>query len=594
MSAFLGFESYLVPLGASPDDAKNTLKAALTSRGYRVIYESFPMAAAIGTLYTTTTYPQANAFDNDGRSITASTSALPLWLGAQASGTFTPTKLWIQADTTVNGTQAPNAFSLDWSDNGSSWNTLQSWSGETGWSPTETRSYTVSGAAAHAYWRVNVTAKNGGSYTSIASLRLENASGQRLSTAVYLVVLPPSGEPVGNAEGRDLLYIEFTGTYIRFTPVMESLAHQYMEIAIQSKTAGAVAGSLTINGVTVTGTTGSAGSTASDNLRALYEAIRASADPNFTDFTWSYSYPPAQGANDAYDYIFGTRKTAGIHPTYSVNANVTAILTGINQVPVHSDLNWPSVTYGTVNDVTCDLVNGFVYYLQVSQRGVALGTKTNTNYYGPIHAVFTEHQRALDGIPIGYEDKLIPVEILVGRDDVATGVSACQSFAYPSHVYGILPYTVTMTQPYADGNSAAAWMCGSIRRGTFFDRRLTSSTFDSANGWAITLLASGFGRSATQDAITDDYQLHRQQMVGALIGSNYVATGNLQGLSYYPLLDVQDWFKFRGTATNESLLLVADTVVGTTLNQDLERDDLLHLARARGCFRVPGGWIRRD
>lgn len=65
--------------------------------------------------------------------------------------------IW-NSNTTSN---APRDFSLQWSEDGSSWTTAQSWSSQT-WPATYTRRDFVltSSAGAHLYWRLNITAAN--------------------------------------------------------------------------------------------------------------------------------------------------------------------------------------------------------------------------------------------------------------------------------------------------------------------------------------------------------------------------------------------------------------------------------------------------
>ena len=63
----------------------------------------------------------------------------------------------------------------------------------------------------------------------------------------------------------------------------------------------------------------------------------------------------------------------------------------------------------------------------------------------------------------------------------------------------------------------------------------------------------------------NDFQVHRVSLPGTYI---YEQSGNRNGAYdtlFCPQADIQDWFKFRGTATQEALLLIADTQTYTTL-----------------------------
>lgn len=89
--------------------------------------------------------------------------------GAVASTTtFPATSTWVMDfDTTVRAVRivagstagrGPSAFSLDWSDDGVTWTTLQTWSGVTGWQASEGRTFVVTSPVAKRRWRVVVTA----------------------------------------------------------------------------------------------------------------------------------------------------------------------------------------------------------------------------------------------------------------------------------------------------------------------------------------------------------------------------------------------------------------------------------------------------
>lgn len=86
---------------------------------------------------------------------------------SSSTTTFPATSTWVfDFDTAVRSiriqcagtaSRGPAAFSLDWSDDGVSWTTLQSWSGITGWAADEARQFTVTSPVAKRRWRVVVT-----------------------------------------------------------------------------------------------------------------------------------------------------------------------------------------------------------------------------------------------------------------------------------------------------------------------------------------------------------------------------------------------------------------------------------------------------
>lgn len=107
---------------------------------------------------------------------TSTVSAFPAQLGCQLASAATITGVVIYPDAN-GGTYSPSAFDLQYSDDGSSWTTLQSWSSLTsGWTAYTGRSFTVTSPVSHAYWRINVTASNGAN-CNIARLEFRNAGG---------------------------------------------------------------------------------------------------------------------------------------------------------------------------------------------------------------------------------------------------------------------------------------------------------------------------------------------------------------------------------------------------------------------------------
>lgn len=87
--------------------------------------------------------------------------------------------LWSDGATT----RAPKDFSLQYSDDGSSWTTAQSWTSET-WSQTYFRRDFVlsSSAGSHLYWRVNITAANS-STLGMAEVRLWGDAAMKLDVS---------------------------------------------------------------------------------------------------------------------------------------------------------------------------------------------------------------------------------------------------------------------------------------------------------------------------------------------------------------------------------------------------------------------------
>ena len=106
MSAHLGFESYQIPLGSSLTDMYNTIKTAITSRGWQVIGSSEGMM--IQQVLATSTwhdvsYVRGNCWDGvlssgatQSSAITATLSATPFWYGVQFVAPVDVRKIWLQ------------------------------------------------------------------------------------------------------------------------------------------------------------------------------------------------------------------------------------------------------------------------------------------------------------------------------------------------------------------------------------------------------------------------------------------------------------------------------------------------------------------
>ena len=124
MSTFLGFESFLVPLGASIQDVQNTFETALNSYGWQT-----QRKALVPIAYPTTTMVNyANAFNMTDADYAGSYNVGSGILGIQLATNITPTKMYI----TCNGdpTQAPNTFILEYFDS-SIWSPVQTWTSQT-------------------------------------------------------------------------------------------------------------------------------------------------------------------------------------------------------------------------------------------------------------------------------------------------------------------------------------------------------------------------------------------------------------------------------------------------------------------------------
>lgn len=566
MSTLLKYDARTISLGLTAYDTLADFKTFLTTYGWQVVQQSVSITSYLGSMTT-----PSNAFDYSFATLATSAAALPLQLGCQGSTGLAITKCFILGG--VTPTNSPKDFTIEYSDNGSSWTTALTVTNETQWYGYERKGYSWSSVGSHTYWRINVSARNGGSTLEIYELHFEDASGQCYGGLATLTVIPPNTESIGDSHAREAVRFEInnTGTTLTVHPVMQLLTDQPFVVMIYEKTAGAVACAVTLNGATVTGATGGAGNTAAQNLRLLYEAIRESADANFTAYDWLYQPAAPQNANDTTAMIYGVQKTPGPNVTFSVNANTNGFVTGVYAKACIQACNGYKII--AAHQLTIDLTNGFICYWQLNARGFGLGIKTNVAYNGPIHACYADHTKAVASMPTGMGVQCTPIELVVGIDNASTSTSSLYGF---SHTWGISsskPATGFMTAPYwpavASGYGGHPFSNGSWRD-RFYDAAFTTDTYA---GSAPQMYGSSVWFGA--DAVGNDFQVHRTQAVAPYSYTVSLGHENFANATFYaPPLDIGDWYKFTGTASNEALVVVADNVQFSTITSNLDATTL--------------------
>jgi len=155
------------------------------------------------------------AFDGELDTDWGSTDVPPQWVRYQFSIARTIRQYTITA--TDNAFDLPNT-PKDWlfqgSNNGTDWTTLDSRSNEDGWSASETRTYQFANSTAYLYYRIYVTANNGGDYVWIAEIEMMEYIGmQKQYFAAFRFVSASEPTDVNNANNYRLnelyLYCEF-------------------------------------------------------------------------------------------------------------------------------------------------------------------------------------------------------------------------------------------------------------------------------------------------------------------------------------------------------------------------------------------------
>lgn len=373
------------------------------------------------------------------------------------------------------------------------------------------------------------------------------------SAGVSTDLIPPATETTGDGVFHEVVRLYFTGTDITIGSYQRTIADAIPQrIRIYAGVGGAVSAACTIDSVTITGAAGSGGSTANDNLSALYVALKSSVDIVIT--AWDFWY-------NGTDTIIATNKTIQANKTFSCNANTNismqndSVLSGAT-----SDSALVSKAYGF--SVNIDLINGFIYFLQINSRSFSLAIKTVSAYYGPIYATYLDHTASIAATPFGCS----PVELTIGsyttndsaflytfthywgmggngysyHTNTNTGTSSnysiCNNFAYHPFSGGAMPLTITDTF-YVYGTPPA-----------FTGRELGLVNNANLGGFAVINLGN------------DYYTLQNANSYWPI---------------FFPVFINEDIYKWNGTQTNENLFLISTIKgVGTVGDTNNLAEDL--------------------
>ncbi len=564
MSTLLNYNLQNLPLGLSPSQVRDTVDGLLTGVGYQRVYKTIAPSSGstpyVGAVTSGSLVDLFDGFDIDnGHHPTIASNGS---VGVHLDNPITVSRVVIYRGMAGIGYQL-TSFVIEASNDGITWTPFGTYSGLVRWQAHEAREFTVTGSpGAYNYWRVRATGTDVGNHDwECRQVRFYTASGDFVSSSMMSFFLPPASESVGNARGRGVLAVLYSGTAIQFIPMLEHLVPLPATVVLLSKAAGAgnVLNSITLDGVTlsITGVTGASEIT---NLRSLYEAIRSSSDPAFTAFTWVWQPPAAQNANDASAMILGVRALADAFPsvvgtnidTFVANGGPAGIRTG------QSNMVYPA-------SVTIDLISGCSLFYQISNRAVTFAVRTNTAYYGATHAAWADHAKALASMPSTLDARwLTPIELLVGMDG---GQGITDSWATPSHCWGLAVQQPKLTDFSGQLGYGGHPLYATAFRGYWMDG---TPIGHAGTTYQVQLPLRGSALFVGADGAGNDFQIHSEKMTA--IFSNYVSfsTSGVPGEAVVPILDVPDWYKFVGTASNETLTLVSDVAPVTTLAQDMD------------------------
>ena len=569
MSTFLGFFSYLMPIGSTVAGVQSMLSSNLTACSWQIVRQSVIPNSVFGTLANA-----ANAFDMN--STTQAGGGGTGNIGCVTPTAFLPTVMYVQVNNDGGGS-APFSFDLEYSINsGSTWQTLQTWTNQNVWTNMERRRYVVYGATAQTYWRMNVSASNGAN-TYITEWTLEDQNGNWLTNTTFLDMIPPTTEFIGNSVARDVLRIIVNSNSINMLSVAELFTPLPQMYLFDTPIGGAV--TLSVHIANTVSYVGTAGNTAEQNARGLYEALKNTSDSDFAlwNWTWLTSLQGTAGGG----YIQATQITPATNVAMT-STNITSHLRG-------SYSNAPMVQGSQLapqNGVTIDLINGFVFYLQVCSRGIALAIKTNSSYVTPVHACYGDNPSALAQIPTADIPGIpcTPIDLFVGTDQATDQTGA---MGYTSHWWGVVNAWSGSTGNWgmqgvdnSTYNSSSIWSHHQVP-GQIQD--FGSSSYATSGIETVNMSMDGEGLFNGGDSGLI-YSVHRMScnptiQYPAVSYPYYPAYGRLTGPAYANL----DWYKFVGSLSDEQLIFSPSTDYTTTITlQGLPTDTTINVTDAIG------------
>jgi len=409
------------------------------------------------------------------------------------------------------------------------------------------------------------------------------------TTNLVLDVIPPATETIGDGRIQEVIRFRTEQLAIRVYGYMRAVADYVGQtFTIEEKTAGNVTGSVTIAGQTVTQSVSSAGNTATDNLRQLWLDLKASANATFLDWDFYY-YPPYKGqvAGGDKGLIVAYRKTvSGSRQAISVNANVTlydtttAGITSGTAQKIGCSFNTDHTTSPNANltrDLTIDLTSGFTYYMSVFARTIALSTKCNSGYTGPVVASYVDNTEARSVTPKGSPQLASPIELYIlcldGRYGFTNTTTDVRNYAMLTHAFGFNEENPG-NQATLTSSGPEYWLGPQDMLDVFLLNEPSRNWFNvvtyyNYSGTATNrywpIVGSIFGIQLSNSEAMDDFPIHVASSQGLFV------TGGAYAPDYVvPPCNLPDVYAMLGNSPTESLHLAPDesTSTTTTANYD--------------------------
>lgn len=370
----------------------------------------------------------------------------------------------------------------------------------------------------------------------------------------YVDYLPPLSQTIGNTDGYEVLRIEVTSTAVRFNPYVVSNTSRLKRYTLRGAT-GSGAG-VNVGGTAVT--VGTTNATGDAGTLALFNLLTASGDANVNKWTYQLVNLTATTSDD---YIIATAKLPATADNINAIGAANTTLQANNYV---AGAISPDAIGNATQSATIDLVNGFIYFLSVTDRSVGFATKTNSAFFGPIVAAYADNAAAVSQTPAG----CVPIELVtLDLNAVALGAGAGAGAKF-THFWGyvggngptdqIRPIynqnrNVSSPQPedvYAAGSYSPtiSYNYGGMNTG------FSSVQFNQATGGGTNILGVSF----------------------------YVGpSASTLGVAFGPSYGLEDVTVFYGTANDEQLIFARDFTNTSTLTAAmLAGDNTLALASA--------------
>lgn len=184
----------------------------------------------------------------------------------------------------------------------------------------------------------------------------------------------------------------------------------------------------------VSGATGTAGSSASDNLYSLYCAMAASVDPNFTQ--WQITYWPGIGGTDSILLEKKTWTSSYCNVIGNVNVNFTQHAEAVT-ANIVSAQSIAGALFGKYA-VTIDRANGFYVYMGIFSRSFHIGIKTTSSFFGPMFCYWSPNADAITMTPTNDPRFIWPLcHIQEGFFGLVTGTALAPAEIYNVRTTGI-------------------------------------------------------------------------------------------------------------------------------------------------------------